>query len=67
MITQHTSSKLRHDIRSDLNSIFNALRIVADDNRIPEDLNEILNLILEKQQNLEGNIKKILDEHLGIQ
>jgi hypothetical protein len=60
MNQQQESSKLRHDIRSDLNSIFNAIRLVADDQRMPEDLGELLSLVLEKQDNLEHNIGEIL-------
>jgi hypothetical protein len=60
MNQQQESSKLRHDIRSDLNSIFNAIRLVADDQRMPEDLGELLSLVLEKQDNLEQNIGEIL-------
>lgn len=60
MNQQQESSKLRHDIRSDLNSIFNAIRLVADDQRMPEDLGELLSLVLEKQDSLEQNIGEIL-------
>ncbi|MEC7275691.1 MAG: hypothetical protein VXV96_05165 [Bdellovibrionota bacterium] len=52
-------SKLRHDIKSDVGSIFDCVQILLESKDIPEEVLEGLHLILEKRERLEENLEKL--------
>ncbi|MCR9206086.1 MAG: hypothetical protein NXH75_15995 [Halobacteriovoraceae bacterium] len=52
-------SKLRHDLKSDFESIFDCVQILIDLEQLPEEAKEGLNLILAKKERLEKNLEKL--------
>ncbi len=57
----NVDSKLRHDIRSDINSIFDCCKLLIEMEDLPEEAKLGLDLILGKKEKLEENLNKILD------
>ncbi len=54
-------SKLRHDINSDIESIFDCIKLLIELEDLPEEAKEGLGLILVKRAGLKNNLEKIFD------
>lgn len=52
-------SKLRHDIKSDIGSIFDCVQILIELEGLPEEALEGLELILAKKERLELHLEKL--------